>query len=546
MEQIFSQEIDHLGLVAAMYDTLGIGSVIDSVIPQDMDNRNISIGTIAKALVINGLAFEQRTLYRLEDFFERKPVEALLGKDVQSCFLNDSVVGRAMDQMYSAGTTALFSSIAGMAFKVLGLELESGHLDSTSFHADGEYNSDEDPLSATRIIITEGYSRDHRPELNQAILNIIVDNVSGMPMFMKSASGNSSDKTDFREILLASVKNLQNVHQIKYFVTDSAGYTSETIQKISSLTLWVSRVPEVVSETKAIIAGIDKSLMEPFFGAPVDSGYSYTSFSSSYAGIPQTWLVIHSKEAYAREVETLRKNTQTNEKKEAAAFNKIASVEYACAADALTAFEKFAKSCKTIGFDEPKIVEKHIYESKGRPKAGTQPAKTVYMISADHATNIEAYRQKASKKGFFIVATNEINMEREAEAKIFDIYKRQSKVEKGFRFMKDPQLMANTFFVNKPERLDVFMMLMTISLLVYAALEYQLRKALEANKLTVPTQVKNKTTNKPTMRWIFQLFQGIHFFYNGDRKPVCLNVKEHQRRVIELLGCKFIECYLMI
>ncbi|MBA3532779.1 MAG: DUF4277 domain-containing protein, partial [Ardenticatenales bacterium] len=35
-----SEVLDHLGLVAAMYDELGIGELIDQLIPQDTSKRH--------------------------------------------------------------------------------------------------------------------------------------------------------------------------------------------------------------------------------------------------------------------------------------------------------------------------------------------------------------------------------------------------------------------------------------------------------------------------------------------------------------------------
>ncbi len=55
--------------------------------------------------------------------------------------------------------------------KHLNLLCQFAHLDSTGFHTDGQYNSDDKP-SAGVIQITKGYSRDHRPDLNQVVLQL--------------------------------------------------------------------------------------------------------------------------------------------------------------------------------------------------------------------------------------------------------------------------------------------------------------------------------------------------------------------------------------
>ncbi len=45
-----SKVIDHLGLVATMFDELGLGVMIDQQIPQDCDKRIISIGDAVKVI----------------------------------------------------------------------------------------------------------------------------------------------------------------------------------------------------------------------------------------------------------------------------------------------------------------------------------------------------------------------------------------------------------------------------------------------------------------------------------------------------------------
>ena len=53
------------------------------------------------------------------------------------------------------------------------------------------------------------------------------------------------------------------------------------------------------------------------------------------------------------------------------------------------------------------------------------------------------------------------------------------------------------------------LMVMTVCLLVYAALEYRIRQALQAQDATFPNQ-KGQWVQNPTARWVFHYFVGIH------------------------------------
>jgi len=324
-----SKVINHLGLVSGMCDELEIQSIIDAKIQQDTNQRNISIGTIVKALILNGLGFTQRSLYMVTHFFEDKPIELLLGSGIECSHLNDTVIGRALDALYQYGTTQLFAELASHAALKLNLSTRFAHLDSTSFHLDGKYNSEEDPEKMTVIHITQGYSRDHRPELNQVILNLIVENQSGIPMHMEALSGNSSDKTGFRKTIVEHIGNLQSLHGFEYIIADSALYTSENLPIITKLTHWISRVPETISQAKDLLA------ISQYCDMPeLVENYRYTPLCSTYAGVRQRWLLIWSKEAYLREIKTLNKNYRTKSEAEYSDFKRLCKKEFACLPDA--------------------------------------------------------------------------------------------------------------------------------------------------------------------------------------------------------------------
>ena len=166
-----SKVLDHLGLVAGMFEELEIGDRVDEHILQDFDEREISVGQAVKALVLNGFGFVQQRLYLTPQFFERVPTERLIGEGVQPEHLNEGVLGRALDDLFEYGVTELFRDVAAHAARRLGLGSRFAHLDATSFSFHGEYDSDEGSEDGV-IRIQQGYSRDHRPDLNQAVLDM--------------------------------------------------------------------------------------------------------------------------------------------------------------------------------------------------------------------------------------------------------------------------------------------------------------------------------------------------------------------------------------
>ena len=184
-----------------------------------------------------------------------------------------------------------------------------------------------------------------------------------------------------------------------------------------------------------------------------------------------------------------------------------------------------------------------VFETKGRPSKDAVPSTTKYYIQGIAYTNRDTFEAMAHTKGKFIVATNDLNTDLLTHQELFEGYKGQSKVERGFRFLKDPQFLASTIFVKKPERVEALLFIMTLSLTVYAALEYKIRQKLKEKDTTIPNQI-GKEVKKPSARWVFQSFNGIHVLYTQD-KNVILNLKTINNNIIELLGEMYRKYYLL-
>src|SRR3954470_5439009 len=236
-----SETLEHLGLVAGMFDELGIGDLVDELVPQDLSQRKVSVGQALKAMVLNGLGFANRRLYLMPEFFRNKPTERLVGAGISPEHLNDDVLGKALDTLHAFGLTELYRLIGRQAAERLRLGAKDdvvamGHLDTTSFHVDGRYNSDDDDdafdENAGAIHVSKGYSRDHREDLNQVVLELITESRANLPMMMRPLSGNASDKTSFKESIERHIDQLRGEvdgRPSSIVVIDSAGFTRECL-----------------------------------------------------------------------------------------------------------------------------------------------------------------------------------------------------------------------------------------------------------------------------------------------------------------------------
>ena len=145
-----------------------------------------------------------------------------------------------------------------------------------------------------------------------------------------------------------------------------------------------------------------------------------------------------------------------------------------------------------------------------------------------------------------IIATNVLDDDILPAEELLTLYKDQNcSVERGFRFLKDPMFFAHSLFLKKPSRIMALLMVMGLSLLIYALTEHQLRQQLVAQDQTIPDQ-KGKPTQNPTMRRVFQMFEGIHLLTiqtNTFRQRMVTNVKEVHLQIATLLGDTVLKFY---
>ena len=373
--KITTQNLDHLGLVAGMCDEIGISQMIDSVCGPQARNKHLTYGQCVKAMILNGLGFVGRTLYLYSEYFEDKPVDLLLGTPAEPEHIDDNVLGRTLDKLFEIGVSELYTKIALAAVSRLGIEVKSLHLDSTSFHVDGEYQSLLEQ-GESRIQLVPGYSRDHRPELNQAVLQLIASNQSGLPLFMQAASGNSSDKSAFSEIITQHLKSFQEAVKNRYFVGDSALYTPASLKALEEAkSLFVTRVPAQINEAKECIRKTDPKEMQD-----LENGYYFKEYEHCYAGLKQRWIVFFSRAAYERESHTLEKRCMKEFERESKSFEQLARSVFFCREDAIKHFEKFVSKLKYTEISEGDFIKVQKHPTVGRPKKGCLPETVGYQV----------------------------------------------------------------------------------------------------------------------------------------------------------------------
>lgn len=532
-----SKSLDHLGIVAGVCKEIGLVETIDDIIGVD-EQQLVTTGESVMAMVINALGFVSKPLYMFPDFMETKPVKVLFGNDLEADDFNDDTLGRALDRLYENDPTNIFSTVSFKALSALGIKRNFFHLDTSSVNVHGEYEHPEEEM--VPITITYGKSKDYRDDLKQFLISLITVSESDLPVWIKALSGNTSDKTHFREVICDYSKLLAESDEKAHFIMDSAMYTDKNVRAMSEKIYWISRVPESIKIAKELLFATD---LDDMVESDIE-GYHIKSFSKTYADIAQNWVAVFSEKGFAKEIKTFEKKVAKESKKIEKEIWHLSNQEFTCKEDALKAAQAKEKKWKYHILDNHAFIEKRKKSKRGRPSKDAENVKIVYQIKATFNSDETAIENERKCKGKFIVATNDLDL---PDVDALKEYKGQQSVERGFRFIKDPMFFASATFLKAPRRIVSLVMIMGLSLLIYSLAQRKLRKALEAVDETIPNQL-GKPVKKPTMRYVFQKFEGLEYLIITDGGQVSyqvLNMKPIHRQILALLGPDYENIYLL-
>ena len=531
-----TQTIDHLGIISGTCHKIGLVETIDSFVGET--NRKVSVGHAVKAMVLNALGFVGRPLYLTPEFFSNKPVDLLIHPELQASDFNDDSLGRALDTLYEKGVTEVFAAVASKALTIFGVEHRFVHLDSTTFSLHGAYEVDGADENA--IQVTHGYSKDGRHDLKQVVLNLICSCRSQIPMWLKALDGNQADKTSFRDTINSYLAQLRD-GETPYFIADSALYTADNIKGLSNVR-WISRVPGTIKAVKELYQTLPPEAMQP----ATEDGYRYLSVESHYGDVAQRWLIVYSQAAYQREVATLEKKIAKERESAEKSLRRLSNKEFDTQVAARESVSTLSAGWR---YHEPQIELTEIphYSTRGRPDKEQPPTRIGFQVVGEVVEQPQAIEQAKNSKGKFVLATNELDATSLDDETILSAYKGQNvSVERGFRFLKDPLFFASSLFLDKPQRIMALLMVMGLSLLVYALGERLIRTELKEQEQTIPDQV-GKPTQRPTLRRIFQVFEGIDLLLihqAGETERMVVNLKPVHHTIIDLLGPEIKRCYI--
>jgi transposase len=248
MESVRVERLDHLGVIASVINDLGLIDMINARLVPDVQEV-LTPGEAVAGMILNGLGFANRPLSLTPQFFANKPLDLLFREGLEAALFNRFKLGRTLDEAYTYGCDVLFQELALAVCAQEGIDQRFNHLDTTSFSLTGAYVPDSDEHAMT---ITHGYSKDHRPDLKQAVLELMVSQDGGVPCVSKSWDGNTSDIQVFQERAQALMTAFEHTPSPRYLVADAKLYHADNAPHLEHIG-FITRIPNTLGVVSQVL-----------------------------------------------------------------------------------------------------------------------------------------------------------------------------------------------------------------------------------------------------------------------------------------------------
>jgi Domain of unknown function (DUF4277) len=223
-----------LPVINCLLERLQLESLLRAYLPPEDGRLRISP---AKGLLVllKNLLLCRQPLYGVGQWAAQYNPDLVGLSTRQIGSLNDDRLGRCLDRLFQGDCSSLALAVAAHAVTEFKVDLDELHNDSTTVTFFGQYADATQELSLrgqTRLAITWGHNKDHRPDLKQLLFILTVAKDGGVPVYFQAKSGNVVDdqthrttwdllcrltgRRDFLYVAdckLATVDNMAYVHQ---------------------------------------------------------------------------------------------------------------------------------------------------------------------------------------------------------------------------------------------------------------------------------------------------------------------------------------------
>jgi transposase len=302
VDVITVERLDHLGIIAGVIKDLGLIEMSDTRVGLDAQ-EGITTGEAIAGMILNGLGFADRAMSLTPQFFANTPVGWLCRDGVAAEHCNRFKLGRSRDKPFSYGGDTFCSAVALAVCQQEEVALTFPCLDTTSFSLTGASVPETD---AQAMAIPSGYAKEHRPDLKQAVLALMVAQDGGVPLLRQRWDGNASDPVVFTARCEALLTQCAAREPPRSLSADAKLYPAANAPNVARLPC-MTRMPETFTVTQQVI--------EPAWAwgewQPLAETVKDQRVARCHDGRAPRWLVGSSQDAWQRAEHTRAKAPAT-------------------------------------------------------------------------------------------------------------------------------------------------------------------------------------------------------------------------------------------
>ena len=413
--------------------------MIDARLKPDAQEA-ITPGEAVAGMLLNGLGFANRPLSVTPQFFANKPLDLLFHEGVHAGMFNRFTLGRTLDEAHAYGCERWLSELALAVCAQEGIDSRFNHLDTTSVALSGEYVPESDEHA---IRMTHGDSKDHRPDLQQAVLALMVSPDGGVPVVSKSGDGHAADTQMFRERAETLLATLKISPTPRSLVADSKLYHEDNAANLSQFGL-ITRIPN----TLKLVAPVIQHALTWDTWQRLDETTGDHRIELCHDGMAQRWLVVSSQAAWERAEATVSNACQRASEAIDKQLLHLQATRFETPEAAQAELATLENAWTSHQMEAYRLVEHQHYAGQGRPTPAT-PIKSIdWQIQAQVRPEREKLEYHKPCTACFVVGTN-IEAEPLSDADVMVAYKGQSQAEGGFRFLKNPLFCVSSLCVKQ-------------------------------------------------------------------------------------------------
>lgn len=515
-----SHAVGGLPLINGILERLKLRQCLEEMLPEE-DGRVVVPAATGLLVLVKNILLSREALYGVADWSVRQAPDllGLAAKQIEA--FNDDRLGRCLDRLFDADCGSVALRAAACAVREFHVALDELHNDSTTVTFHGAYidaKQEQDVRGRRTKVITWGHNKDHRPDLKQVLYILTVTEDGAVPVQFRVESGNTTDDQTHQATweVLCQLSGRRDF----LYVADSKLATRENMAYIHQRGgRFLSVLPQTRSEDgtfrQALADG--KATWRCLWDKTDEEGelldrFSVSDFSSTSSdGYRLVWYHSTAK----AELDALVRGAQLERlfQQLAALRQKLLSprTRYHTYRRVQEAVDRLLKD-EAVGHlvevrIEPREQETYRQSSRGRPTSKTKYVRKVTTrFDLSYAVNQPALDRERQGYGVFPLITNEFRL---SERDLLWAYKKQPRIEKRFSQLKTEFAVA-PMHLQSASRIEAFLGVYFLALLVEALLERELRMAMAAKKVkSLPLYPEGRACECPTAPRVFEAFENV-------------------------------------